>query len=191
MLIYNYDKNTKEYTFSQVAEKDPEETRRQGQFVPLVPAYATLLEPLSNKTGYAICFNGEWQYVEDHRGQKVINPLIEEDYEVVDYLGQLKDGYIDYEEYINSEEYKKKKEQEEHEKLMNSSMTKLDFFKYALVPNGIDYDKLQQILHTNDTLNATWQLCERVYRGDVVLEIAVKEYLPKLDLDKLFKEHGA
>ena len=43
--IYRYSKDTKEYIGSQPADRNPAESNIKGQFVPLVPANATLLEP--------------------------------------------------------------------------------------------------------------------------------------------------
>ena len=78
MLVYNYDRITKEYTYSQEAELDREESRIRGYEVYLIPAYATLQEPLSSKQGYAVIFDGSWKYTPDHRGKKVVNPETEE-----------------------------------------------------------------------------------------------------------------
>ena len=91
----------------------------------------------------------------------------------------------------DDKEYIKKKEQAEKERIAKLSMTKLDFYKHVLSPNGIDYNKLQEILHTSEEMNACWQLCERVYRGDEVLCKAVEKYLPEVNLDELFKEYGS
>ena len=43
--IYKYSGETKEYIGFEQAEKNPAESIKQGKFVPLVPANATLLEP--------------------------------------------------------------------------------------------------------------------------------------------------
>lgn len=105
----------------------------------------------------------------------------------------VKQSDIDFQWYLSekcpmkSEEQKKR---EEEERIQMLSMTKYDFYKFVLSPNGIDYSKLQEILHTNDEMNAAWQLCERVYRNDEFLCSAVKKYLPNVDLDKIFKERG-
>lgn len=45
MKIYHFDEKTKEYITLTEAEADPEETRIQAKFVPLVPANATLIPP--------------------------------------------------------------------------------------------------------------------------------------------------
>lgn len=42
MNIYHFKVDTGEYLSTSIAEADPEETRVQGKFVPLVPAYSTL-----------------------------------------------------------------------------------------------------------------------------------------------------
>ena len=45
VYIYNYDNDTKEYLGFQEADKDPEATKIQGRFVPLIPANAVLTAP--------------------------------------------------------------------------------------------------------------------------------------------------
>ena len=43
--IYKYSSRTNEFIGSEVAEKDPAESIKQRKFIPLVPAYSTLLKP--------------------------------------------------------------------------------------------------------------------------------------------------
>ena len=43
--IYYYERKTREYLGSDIAKTDPEETRRQGKFVPLLSAFSTLIQP--------------------------------------------------------------------------------------------------------------------------------------------------
>ena len=182
MLIYNYDRNTKEYTYSQEAELDREESRIRGYEVYLIPAYATLQEPLSGKQGFAVIFDENWKYIVDHRGQKVINPETEEIVEV-NYLGELKDGFVDYETYINSEEYKEK----EKERLMKSNMTKLDFVN-ALETFGVNYyEHIVPLLNSNPEAKKQWDLCERVYRFNPLLDELAKGFgITPNQLDKIF-----
>lgn len=68
MQTYKFDKQTKEYLYSEEAFLDPLETKLQGKEVYLLPADSTFTEPLEPKSGYAVRWNGEaWEYVEDHR----------------------------------------------------------------------------------------------------------------------------
>lgn len=70
MLIYRYDRETKEYKGKEAAYLDPLESEKKGENVYLVPADATTVEP-ELKSGYAAIFDGfEWQNVEDNRGKK-------------------------------------------------------------------------------------------------------------------------
>lgn len=67
MQIYNYDKNTLEYLSEEVAELDPIGGK------PLIPANATVIEPLAKKDGFAICFDEKkqiWEYKKDLRGKE-------------------------------------------------------------------------------------------------------------------------
>ena len=68
MQTYKYDKDTKEYLYTEEAFLDPLETEQQGQQVWLLPADSTFTAPLEPKDGYAVVWNGEeWEYIEDHR----------------------------------------------------------------------------------------------------------------------------
>lgn len=67
MQIYNYDKNTLEYLSEEVAELDPIGGK------PLIPANATVIEPLAKKDGFVSCFDEKkqiWEYKKDLRGKK-------------------------------------------------------------------------------------------------------------------------
>lgn len=93
----------------------------------------------------------------------------------------------------NTKEYRDKKTLEEKEKIAKKSITKLDFYKLILLPNGIDYLKLNEILNSNVEYRAEWDLCERVYRGNSSLIEAVKVFLPEVtekQLDTIFMENG-
>lgn len=83
------------------------------------------------------------------------------------------------------------KEQEERERILTLSVTKLDFLKYVCKPNGITYTKLMEIINSNENLQEVWNLCERVYRGDEFLNKYIAEYIPNLtsdELDRIFME---
>lgn len=66
MKIYNYNKETKEFTTATNAAENPLEKNKY-----LIPANATIKEPLAPKEGVAVCFSEEkeeWEYLEDNRG---------------------------------------------------------------------------------------------------------------------------
>ena len=67
MKIYHYDKIMGEYIGQTDARKSPLDDEW------LIPANSTSIVPPDEvKVGYALCFiNGEWQSVEDHRGETV------------------------------------------------------------------------------------------------------------------------
>ena len=70
MIIYGYDKKTKEFTGTQNAFIDPLETKKQGKNVYLVPANATDKKPLNAKENQAVIFNGsEWEIIADYRNK--------------------------------------------------------------------------------------------------------------------------
>lgn len=62
MFFYHYDEN-KKYTKKTNAFIDPLESKEQGKIVYLKPKNATEKEPLPEKEGFDIVFNGQdWEY---------------------------------------------------------------------------------------------------------------------------------
>ena len=69
LTIYTFD-DTKEYKGASVTMLDPEETKRQGKDVWLMPPNATTVKPVM-KAGYAPVWDGKvWEQVEDHRREE-------------------------------------------------------------------------------------------------------------------------
>lgn len=69
ITVYTYDKNN-EYLGESATILDPEESKKQGKDVLLMPPNSTTIKP-DMKYGYAPVWNGSaWDYVEDHRGKK-------------------------------------------------------------------------------------------------------------------------
>lgn len=65
MKIYNYDAVTKEFKSESKAIVNPLEKDKY-----LIPAYATIKEPLIKKTDFAVCFiDGAWAYIVDNRAK--------------------------------------------------------------------------------------------------------------------------
>ena len=64
MYAYKYDEN-KYYAGQQECQIDPLESKKQGHPVYLLPANCTWKEPLTDKEGYKVKWNGnEWKYEE-------------------------------------------------------------------------------------------------------------------------------
>ena len=94
MNLYNYDKNTKEYLSTTIASADPMETKIKGEFVPLVPAYATLLEPPKTGENEVAIFNGEaWEIKKDFR---VSHKICDENFNIKDIteIGEIEEKYL-------------------------------------------------------------------------------------------------
>ena len=92
MKIYNYDEKTKEYLYESEADLDPLESQLQGREIYMIPAYATVIPPVI-KAGKCTVFESDnWVLKPDNRGKEVIN-LETLQFETVDYIGDIKEGY--------------------------------------------------------------------------------------------------
>ncbi len=100
MIVYIYDEFSGEYVREYTPQSNPKKT---GEY--LIPRFSTLKKPVF-KDGFYPVFDGDkWEQIPDYRGLDVINP--ETKYiDTVDTLGELPDGYILYEDYIKTDEYK-------------------------------------------------------------------------------------
>lgn len=94
MNLYNFDPNTKEYLSTTLASADPMETKIKGEFVPLVPAYATLLEPPTTDKNEVAIFNGKvWEIKKDFR---VSHKICDENFNIKDIteIGEIEENYL-------------------------------------------------------------------------------------------------
>ncbi len=184
MLIYNYDARTKEYLGCCEAEADPAETKKQGHFVPLIPANATLKTVINPVQGKARVFtNSNWNYVDDYRGNFKINEEMVF-IEIVDLYEDLT-GYdiktLDEKEVIEKvglDKYvfdnghlrhktAKEMEEEEQERVANLTMTALDFIGF-LEDSGLDYGtEIVPYLNAHTDLDKQLKYCQNVYCGVV------------------------
>ena len=135
MNLYNYDKNTKEYLSTTIASADPMETKIKGEFVPLVPAYATLLEPPTTGENEVAIFNGEaWEIKKDFR---VSHKICDENFNIKDIteIGEIEEKYLvsaDIAELIkeNPDKFKiqneeiAQKTEEEYQEFLNNKIKK-------------------------------------------------------------------
>lgn len=94
MNLYNYDKNTKEYLSTTLASADPMETKIRGEFVPLVPACATVIEPPKTGENEVAIFNGKaWEIKKDFR---VSHKICDENFNIKDIteIGEIEENYL-------------------------------------------------------------------------------------------------
>ena len=94
MNLYNYDKNTKEYLSTTIASADPMETKIRGEFVPLVPACATVIEPPKTGENEVAIFNGKaWEIKKDFR---VSHKICDENFNIKDIteIGEIEENYL-------------------------------------------------------------------------------------------------
>ena len=94
MNLYNYDKNTKEYLSITLASADPMETKIKGEFVPLVPACATVIEPPKTGENEVAIFNGKaWEIKKDFR---VSHKICDENFNIKDIteIGEIEEKYL-------------------------------------------------------------------------------------------------
>lgn len=213
MYIYNYHPETGEYINSESASLDPVATEREGQEVYYAPAYATFKKPPSTPKYKVAIFDEEsdiWLTRDDYRGSYACNSNLDIIY--IEQIGPLPDGYIaitegearkiaedplyyivEDGELIINPNYEEEKEAQERERISRLAITKYDFFKYICQPNNISYQELLQLVNSNDTIAAAWNLCERVYRGDELLNAYISEFYPDItseQLDEIFERYG-
>jgi hypothetical protein len=88
---------------------------------------------------------------------------------------------------IKNPNYEKEIEQRKKEQLMMSNMTKLDFVN-ALEPFGVNYyEHIVLLLNSNLEAKKQWDLCERVYRFNPLLDELAKGFgVTPNQLDKIF-----
>jgi len=154
-----------------------------------IPTNGTLKIPPETKENETPIFkNGEWVVLKDYRFTHKMKKQTSDGVEVknIDELGDIPEDW----ELITLAEAEVLEKQI---KIGGLSMTKLDFYKYVLLPGGVNYNDLLGVLASNMELKATWDLCSRVFRGDSFLNEYIKQYITITDeqLDEIFQEHGS
>jgi hypothetical protein len=205
MLAYLYDNITKEFLYSFEAQSNP---KMLGEY--LIPESCTFKPIPSFLKDTIPCFEGDkWVIKSDFRGQTQID-LKTKELSIVSYIGDVLSGYqlitkeIEddfvanpdkydvvngvFQDITDTEEYKKKKELEEKERVARLNMTKLDFATY-LEEYGVSYSQLKAALAGNDNAQKQWDLCERVYRFNPLLDEMAKGFgITSKQLDTMFKK---
>jgi hypothetical protein len=204
--IYLYDDITKEYIGSRNADLDPEETKRQGKNVPLVPAYATLIKPPAKEDLKTRVFNlNNWEIVDDFRGLYMVNSDMQPQ-KVVDF-GSLPEGYaVATEEQaqkileddlfyivqdgalIPNPNYEEQKAQREAERVGNLQCTKR-VFVLMLEQLGLDYfEQIKPLIQANRQAELEWDLCVELQRKNPLLNVMGAQLgVTPEQIDNLFK----
>ncbi len=206
MFTYNYDPKTLEFTAEETAFIDPVSNTY------ILPAHSTFTKPnlSKNKTAIYQKETDDWKIVTDYRGSFIVDESM--NVKIQTELGDIPAGYvvitekqalqiqedpiyyvIDNGRLIKNPNYKEQKEQIELEKIYKLSMTKYDFYKVICKPNGLDYKQIMSFINADDDIAAAWNFCERVYRGDEILNNCIKKQIPTItdeQLNQIFKEYG-
>lgn len=204
--IYLYDYITKEYIGSRNADLDPEETKRQGKNIPLVPAYATLIKPPVKEDLKTIIFNlNNWEIVDDFRGLYMVNSDMQP--QKVETFGALPEGYavateeqaqkileddlfyiVQDGQLIENPNYEEQKAARERERIDNLQCTKR-VFVLMLEQLGLDYyEQILPLIQANRQAQLEWDLCVELQRKNPLLNVmgAQLEITPE-QIDNLFK----
>ena len=205
MIIYNYDEFTKEYTGYCNADLDPEETKRQGKNVYLIPANATIQKPPKVKEHETVIYNNGWEIVADFRGLYMVNsdmnPL------KVEQIGALPEGYAPASEeqaqkileddlfyivqdgkLIENPNYEEQKAAREKERISHLKCTKR-VFVLMLEQMGLDYfEQIVPLIKANRQAELEWELCVELERANPLLDlIGAQLGVTPEQIDNLFK----
>lgn len=193
MIVYRYDKNTKEYLGEYNAFIDPLETKLRGQEVFAIPAYCTTKEPFIPEIGSTIVFNGEnWEQIEDHRGAIVFNKKTGKMFLITE-LGVIPDEYVLEKPVIISELKEEKAKEiealyvEEIEKVISIGKLKgkaQDWVEFSKTLSSADMFKVIPVRQENDyTLVDEKELEEAtrfLYIRSCLLPVRKKELVKEL-----------
>lgn len=207
MLVYFYDKDTKEYLFSETAQKDPEETKVQGRFVPLIPQYSTLsVPPIVGQNRIAV-YNLQdkiWEEKEDYRkGYFVIDEHF--DIHEIKTIGRPEGCIIneetanavlenrDYFKFVDGvlkrktkAEYEAEQAEKEKERIAHLSLTKREVLLAIYDDKGITPQDIEAILDTRSLIE--FQFATSYFRGNPLIDsLGIRFGYSKEQLDYLFE----
>ena len=167
MKIYNYKEDTKEYLNSIEAYEDPEASRRQGKFIPMMPANSTLLAPpdYDPQNQIPVFEDGQWVIKADYRKnyKKVTDDFITE---YIKDIGEIADGCVVTKELAeeidknpdrfkiengkvlkkSDEEYAAFEAEREKERIANLNLTAADVERAIYKAKGIDFDDVIRLV---------------------------------------------
>jgi hypothetical protein len=108
-----------------------------------------------------------------------VQPL-PEDYEIGKYI-------VENGELVRNPNYEAEQELKEKERVARLSCTKRDF-ALMLQELGITYSQLKELIATNEQAQLEWELCERLYRFNPMLDVMAGQLgITPEQLDGLFK----
>lgn len=150
-----------------------------------IPKNGTLEVPPKTKENETVVFkDGAWVIMKDYRfTHRMIDS--ENNLEFITELGNIPEGW----NLITNAEAEVIEEQK---RIAGLFMTKYDFYKYVLLPNGVNYETLMSVLSQSMEMKAAWDLCANVYRGDPLLNEHIKDFITITDeqLDEIFETYG-
>lgn len=120
------------------------------------------------------------QYLEEHYPQLEVKEL-PEDY---NYNGNyiIVDG-----ELVKNPNYEKEQEEKAKKHIQMLSCTKRDF-ALLLQEYGVTYTQLKEKIATNEQAQLEWDLCERLYRFNPLLDVMASQLgITSEQLDMIFK----
>ena len=102
MIVYIFYGYTGEYLREYTPQINP---KKSGEY--LMPRFSTLKKPVF-KDGFYPVFDGDkWNQIPDYRGFEVVN-LETEEISQMEHIGEIPEGYMLYDEFIETDEYKAK-----------------------------------------------------------------------------------
>lgn len=170
MKIYNYKEDTKEFTNVSEAKLDILESKKKGQDIYLIPANATE-KSCERREGYVACFvDNDWLYRKDLRGKLQIN-LTTKELSTIDYIGEVKEGYMVYDDYIKTQAYSEDVFNTEKAKKISENESKRNV-EYITTPIG----KLKTSTPLGDLKSAIILFDKLVEANDGLPEGSVRLY---------------
>lgn len=173
MNIYNFDSITYEYLSTSIADADPAESKIQGKFIPLVPAYATLIKPPKVEINQTAVFeNNNWVIKSDYRQNyfkvddnlqvQEITSIGEQEgfYLVSKILGEeikqnpnnfkIENGEIVQKTEIEIEE---EKVQQEAQRIAMLNLTAADVERAIYKAKGIDFEDIIDLIENQSSMS--------------------------------------
>lgn len=213
MKIYNYDEKTFEYLYPTLADKDPVQSKIKGEFVPLVPKFATTIKPPKLTVGEVAIFeNNKWVKKVDYRftHKKVDSNLIVSD---ITEIGEIEDIIVDIETALQicnhpdlfkiendkvikktDEEIAVEHEQQEKIRIANLNLTGADVERGIYRVKGMDFEDILDMVSANppsglDVKALKIELkANHFYRGNPYVSAIGKLLgLTEAQLDKFFE----